>query len=213
MLIYCDRQWAAVDQFIAAGASYGGIVSLEYILAHPDRVTCLLLRNTVAAGLHLTLGGFRALLTSPRVKADHDLLERVWSGNARDAEELIEVLGDLGTLFKPEFTANGERREPPPRGQMSPEKLNVDVWNCSASYNIPRYDVRSRLPSIGVPTMVVGGTQDIITTVRHVEEIAEGIPKAELFILEGAGHNLPDDERELWNQTVWNFLKTQQFCD
>jgi proline iminopeptidase len=96
---------------------------------------------------------------------------------------------------------------------MSPEKLNVDVWNCSASYNIPRYDVRSRLPSIGVPTMVVGGTQDIITTVRHVEEIAEGIPKGELFILEGAGHNLPDDERELWNQTVWNFLKTHQFCD
>lgn len=212
MLTHCNRQWAAVDHFIIAGASYGGIVSLEYILAHPDRVTCLLLRNTVAAGLHLTLGGFRALLTSNRVKADPDLLERVWSGNAQDVGELMAVLSDLGVLFKPEFTANGKRREPPPQGQMSPKRLNVDVWNCSASYNMPRYDVRSRLPSISVPTLVVGGTQDIITTVRHVEEIARGIPKAELFILEGAGHNLPDDERELWNQTVWSFLQRHKFC-
>lgn len=151
------------------------------------------------------------MLTSHRIQPDHDLMERCWSGTLDRTEDFVEVLGDIGVIYKPEFFASGERRPIRPREEVPPEKLNLEVWNCSASYNLPRYDVRSRLSSISVPTIVVGGKQDVVTTVKHVENIHGAIPGAELVILDGAGHNLPDDEPELWRQTIWQFVEAHGF--
>jgi pimeloyl-ACP methyl ester carboxylesterase len=52
-------------------------------------------------------------------------------------------------------------------------------------------DLRSQLPSIGLPTTVLVGTRDRLTPVRLGRSIAERIPGAQLVILPGAGHMLP----------------------
>ena len=54
-----------------------------------------------------------------------------------------------------------------------------------------RFDVRDRLPSIAIPTLVVVGDQDVMTPPKHVAFLADHIPGARLHTVPGAGHMLP----------------------
>jgi pimeloyl-ACP methyl ester carboxylesterase len=49
-----------------------------------------------------------------------------------------------------------------------------------------------RLDDIGVPTLVVHGTADPVFSVDHALALAEGIPGADLWLVEDLGHELPD---------------------
>ena len=57
-----------------------------------------------------------------------------------------------------------------------------------------RADSRPSLPAIAVPTLVVRGAQDGITTTAHADEIAADIPGARLEVIEDCGH-LPTLEK------------------
>jgi pimeloyl-ACP methyl ester carboxylesterase len=59
------------------------------------------------------------------------------------------------------------------------------------------HNCRSRLPRIGVPTLVVHGAQDRIIPVGNAHQIAERIPGCRLRILEESGHLYPTEEPEV----------------
>ncbi|MEI7959871.1 MAG: alpha/beta hydrolase [Chitinophagaceae bacterium] len=63
------------------------------------------------------------------------------------------------------------------------------------------------LNKIECPTLVIGGDQDVIMP-RHTLEIAENIQKSNLWILPNSGHSTPIFFKDLFNQTVSNFLTT-----
>jgi pimeloyl-ACP methyl ester carboxylesterase len=52
--------------------------------------------------------------------------------------------------------------------------------------------VRSRLRQIGVPALVLHGTEDPLFPLGHGEALAREIPSARLVLLEHAGHELPE---------------------
>lgn len=56
---------------------------------------------------------------------------------------------------------------------------------------IVRFDARSGLPSIELPTTVVVGGRDILTPPRQARAIADAIPGAGLVVLDGCGHMVP----------------------
>ncbi|MFD4878107.1 alpha/beta fold hydrolase [Streptomyces sp. NPDC058420] len=56
-------------------------------------------------------------------------------------------------------------------------------------------DRTERLRTLRVPTLVVHGTADIVCDISGGHATADAIPDAELLILEGMGHGLPE---ELW---------------
>lgn len=54
---------------------------------------------------------------------------------------------------------------------------------------IRKTDLRPRLGEIKVPALVVAGTEDrVLNAVESAREIAAGLPRARLKVLEGAGH-------------------------
>lgn len=55
---------------------------------------------------------------------------------------------------------------------------------------IARFDTTTRLGHIGVPTLVIHGTDDTITPPAAAEQLARGIPKASLHWVRHAGHLL-----------------------
>lgn len=57
-----------------------------------------------------------------------------------------------------------------------------------ATAGLLEFNVESRLPQITEPTVVVAGDQDHMTSLDANRTIASGIPRAELKIMEGAGH-------------------------
>ncbi|MGH2952801.1 MAG: alpha/beta fold hydrolase [Solirubrobacterales bacterium] len=56
---------------------------------------------------------------------------------------------------------------------------------------------RERLPRLGVPTLVIHGTEDPVLPYGNALALVSDIPGAELVSLEGTGHELPRDTWEI----------------
>jgi pimeloyl-ACP methyl ester carboxylesterase len=67
------------------------------------------------------------------------------------------------------------------------------------------HDTLDRLASITVPTLVIAGDEDLITPPRLGRVVADGIPGAELVILEGEAHQPFQETPERFNELVADF--------
>ena len=69
---------------------------------------------------------------------------------------------------------------------------NTD-WRAMRSYRLAMrgLDLRARLHTLRIPTVVLHGSDDSLFAVHVAEELAAALPSAELRIVAGAGHGLP----------------------
>lgn len=68
------------------------------------------------------------------------------------------------------------------------------------------WDLRPVLRHVACPVLVVQGMQDEHASPQHARDIAQSIPGAELWLLPGAGHMLPQDNAETLNRRLIEFL-------
>ena len=80
-----------------------------------------------------------------------------------------------------------------------------DGWHNPASHD---WDMRPLLPNISCPTLVIQGEEDEHATSQHAADIAGHIPGAELWLMPGAKHMLPQDFPVEFNHRVIGFLKS-----
>jgi pimeloyl-ACP methyl ester carboxylesterase len=66
--------------------------------------------------------------------------------------------------------------------------------------------MRLELPTIAAPTLVLVGSQDILTPQADSEELAELIPGAELAIIRGGAHGFMIEAAGPFNQVAGEFL-------
>ena len=71
-----------------------------------------------------------------------------------------------------------------------------------------KHDTLERLPSITAPTLAIVGTGDRIIKPVSSEVIAGKIPNAKLVKVEGASHYFSFELKNVFNQEVLNFLKS-----
>jgi pimeloyl-ACP methyl ester carboxylesterase len=57
------------------------------------------------------------------------------------------------------------------------------------------------LASVAVPTLVIHGTADPLVPAEHGKDTADAIPGAQLLLIEGMGHDLPNI-KEPWPQVI-----------
>jgi 3-oxoadipate enol-lactonase len=69
-------------------------------------------------------------------------------------------------------------------------------------------DVAEQLRTLEVPTLVLVGSQDILTPVADAEEIAEHIPHARLAVVTGAAHGFMVEHARTYNRLTLDFLRT-----
>lgn len=86
--------------------------------------------------------------------------------------------------------------------QTPPEAFVAQVEAILAASD----DLRSELPGIAAPTLVITGTQDSLTPVGDAEELAELIPGSRLTLLSGAAHGLMAEAPNAFNEAVLGFL-------
>lgn len=70
-----------------------------------------------------------------------------------------------------------------------------------------RPDVRSWLPSIDLPSLLVVGSEDKISTAAEMWEIAAAMPQAQLLEVPDAGHMAPLENPEPVNRAIIKFLQ------
>jgi pimeloyl-ACP methyl ester carboxylesterase len=68
-------------------------------------------------------------------------------------------------------------------------------------------DLTARLPDVRIPTLVIGGTADVIAPPAESRRLAELIPGARLEMIRGGGHMLMLERTELLNQLILDFAR------
>ena len=199
------RRWAGADKFVLAGGSYGTFISLEYAVRHPEHLDAVILRGPSAEGPSTIQHGLEAALKA--VHGDDERQTRMWMGQARDDEDLRLGFEKFAGVFAPpadKMLPVTERAAPP--AHRFPPVFHAATHDWAFSKNLPVYDVRERLASVHVPTLVTVGRYDQVTAPAGAELIAQRIPGARLVIFEHSGHSVPADEPAKFQATVNGFL-------
>jgi pimeloyl-ACP methyl ester carboxylesterase len=69
------------------------------------------------------------------------------------------------------------------------------------------WDIRPLLGKIKCPALIVQGNADQHATPQHAVDIAAAIPGAELWLIPGAGHMLPQESSSVFNPRLVEFLQ------
>lgn len=170
------------------GASMGGIISQIIGVHHPERVRSLTLACTACH--HYSWR--RELLAS-------------WADQA-EAHGMREfVTRNLEWFIGPRSL----RRLWPAAAVLGPLAFNVPVASFTAQVQaILGIDdvLREELVNIEAPTLVMCGSQDVLTTQGDTEEIASLIPEAEVAVVRGGAHLFMVEHAGAFNRTVLDFL-------
>lgn len=170
------------------GLSQGGMIAQKIAIESPDRVAALVLASTAcrasedaSANMAERLEGMRAMgaEAGARIAA-----KSIFSNAFRDANpDYIEA-----------FVAERTRQPQEPL--------------IAAMGSLAGFDLRSGLGKVAVPTMVIAGTEDYLTTPPTVREVAAHIPGANLVEMDGAGHIIPAEQPEAFYGLIDTFLET-----
>jgi 3-oxoadipate enol-lactonase len=178
-----------VDSAHVVGHSMGGVIAQLLAVRHPERVRSLVLSAT-ACHHHMWR---RELLAE-------------WASVALEQGMREVSRRSMRWLVGP----RSFRRYWPALGILGPLALNVPAHAFAAQARaiLDTDDShRDMLLGLRVPTLVVSGSQDILTPVADGEELAEHIPGAELTIISGAAHGFPVEHALAFNALIRDFLE------
>lgn len=193
------RAWAGADTVTVCGGSYGGFIAQEYALAYPDRVDAIMLRDSAADGSNLQLA-FANARDQDRVELDWENFDRYWSGRIRDDADLKQCWSEMIGLYRHDHD--------PVKDAEAVEAgcYRHEAHNWCFQHNWANYDLKDRLHTIAVPTLVTVGRHDWVTPVSCSETIASLVPNAELVIFENSGHSPQKEEYERFQQVTRDFM-------
>lgn len=159
----------APERFALAGMSLGGYVVWEVLRRAPQRVTRLALLDTSARPeTPAQTARRRELIALGDAEGFPAVLDALWP-----AEVAAGRVDDVG--LRRRFDAMCQRHGP-------------DVFRRQQEAIVVRTDSRPDLAGVRVPTLVLCGRDDVITPLDGHEEMAAGIPGAELVVLDDCGH-------------------------
>lgn len=79
-------------------------------------------------------------------------------------------------------------------------------WLAVGKQDGQDWDMRPEIRQIACPVLVMQGLLDEHATPQHARDIATAIPRAQLRLIRGVGHMLPQDAEDLFNEEMLAFL-------
>lgn len=177
-----------IEKCVLGGMSMGGFMALRLALQHPERLSAMILIDSMAsAPLSPNEPFFQSL------KDSGPLSEAVVKRNA-------------GILFG--ATTTREKRDLVAAWKARWRNLTgASVYWETASW-LRREDLSSRLNEITVPTLVIHGEEDNIIPIAAGEEIAECVQNGRLFRVPNAGHTSSLEEPDAVNAAIRGFVQS-----
>jgi pimeloyl-ACP methyl ester carboxylesterase len=176
-----------------AGHSMGGQIAQELALAHPEKVRSLML-----------------LASCAKTDARNQAIIDSWGELPRQVDAATGARLSLPWIYTHRFYAY------PGAIQQVIDFIVANPFPSSPlgilhqSRAVSQFDTTARLGAIRCPTLVLVGEEDILLPVRFSEELARGIPSAELVVLEETGHGLLIESPEVVVQAMLPFLAKQR---
>lgn len=168
-----------LEEAVVSGHSMGGAVCIQLCLDFPNRVRCLGLVNTGAK-----LGVNPAMLSALRENF-----------RAAVGEGFMSMLGKTERLS-------------PLLEEVRDEMVKTDPAVGVADFGAcDKFDCRRRLPEIKKPSLIVGGTEDVLTPPWYQSYLHEHIKNSTLVLMEGVGHLSMVEKPDEFNRALLGFLE------
>jgi len=160
--------------FVFAGDSVGGELGLQLLLDAPDRVL-----------------GAVLCCTGARIGDETGWRDRIAQVRAGGTASLVTA--SAARWFAPGFV----ERQPERASALLDSLRDTDddgyVAVCGA---LAAFDVRDRLGQIAAPVVAVAGAYDPVCTPALLRELADGVQRGRLVVLEDVGHQAPAEAPE-----------------
>ena len=159
----------APPKFVLVGHAMGGFVAFEVMRRAPERVAKLALISTLASA------------DGPAQTARRQgYIDLVTNG------QFDQVVEERIPILFPEEKRHDERFLTIARTMAA--DTGADTFLAQQRAIMARIDSRPRLGEIAVPTLLIWGEKDGITSRAHHDEILDAIPGARLEVVPGVGH-------------------------
>ena len=207
------RQAIGADgsDFCLLGHSWGGILAIEYALAHPDKVKCVVISNMMAS-----IPAYNRYADSVlKPQMDPKKLARV---------EKLEAFGQTGDpdymgILVPEFYEQHILRRPADQWPAPVDRafgdINEHVYTLmqgpsemGASGRLLEWDRFEDLESIAAPTLVISGKYDTMDP-AYMAAMAKKLPRGELLATDGS-HMAFYDDQQAYFAGLTDFLLRQK---
>lgn len=170
------------------GFSMGGYIAWQFAARHANQLGRLILCDTKVAA-------------DPKEAAEnrHKLAAKVLAeGSQAAADAMLPKLFSKRSI-ESKAPCVEETRQTILRTR--PQAIAAALRGMAA-----RDDFTAMLPAISVPSLVLCGAEDAISTPAEMRSIAAAIPRAEYAEIPAAGHMSPVEDPEAVNQAIRKFL-------
>jgi pimeloyl-ACP methyl ester carboxylesterase len=183
-----------VQQAILVGNSAGGAASMQVALAHPERVSGLILVSPAVYSGGGTPAWARPLLATPQMRHLGPLLARQIRARG---PELVKIAWHNPALLPAEML------------ELYQKPLHVENWDRALwEFTLASRpsDLAERLKEFTLPVLVIAGADDRIIPTLDSVRLANELPNARLVVIADSGH-VPHEERPAaFMDAVINFL-------
>lgn len=178
------------EKYNIVGLSYGGQVTLKLAINFPELIEKLIFSNVV-----------------PKVNNFLKAIGNIWEYTTEISDgELFYTLSlpfIYGKSFYIEHLDFLESRKNFFKKSLTKE------WFSSLKRLINSnqyFDVSNEISKICNPTLLIAASEDVITPFQDMLKMKEKIKNSELICVEGAGHGLFYEKKELWTSLIIGFL-------
>ena len=169
------------DKVNVLGNSLGGHITLLYVLAHPERVSSVIL--TGSSGLFESAMGS----TFPK-RGNYEFIkkkaEETFYNPGVATKELVDEIFDIVN------------------------DRNKAIRIVATAKSAVRHNLSDKLHQIKVPTLLIWGKEDIVTPAFVGEKFNELIDGSKLIFVEECGHAPMMEKPDIFNQALEDFLKS-----
>lgn len=185
------------SNFCLFGTSWGGILAMEYALAHPGEIKCLIISNMMASIPEYNRYAEEVLIPQ-KDAADVALVKRLEEEGKTDDPRYMET---LVPMWYEQHVLRRPMAEWPHGLMRSFERGNMHIYTLmqgpsemGASGRLADWDRRADLKRIMVPTLVISGKYDTMDP-AHMAWMAQTLPQGELLATKGSHLSMYDDQQ------------------
>lgn len=170
LLATLDR--LGIHRFGYAGCALGGAVGLELALRHPERIASLAL-----------------IAASPRFGTPDEFRQRGVIVRTNGLDPIARTSPDR-------WFTGGFAAAQPAITDWAVQMVRTTDPGCyiAACEALAAFDIRADLAHVGVPTLVLVGSDDQVTGPAEARTLVAGIPDARLAVVPGASHLVPVEQ-------------------
>ncbi len=170
------------------GLSMGGYIAWQFVQRHRAKVRSLILCDTKASadtaeGRETRIGLAEKVVQRGPGFIAQTMPDKLFSQHTRDRQP--EIVAEIQDVI----------RRTDPQGVAAASRGMAE-----------RPDVTPLLPSIDMPTLVIVGDEDAITTRDEMFQMSQAIPSAEFVSVAEAGHMAPLEQPAAVNAAIEAFL-------